>query len=95
MNNFFKHTLETHTPQSMSKITSYIREDIKKSNIENGIVVVYCPHTTAGITINENADPDVVMDLKKFIQLMIINIDILKAIHIHTLKVLQLEYLSN
>ena len=63
MNNFFKHTLETHTPQSMSKITSYIREDIKNSNIENGIVVVYCPHTTAGITINENADPDVVKDL--------------------------------
>ena len=58
MNNFFKHTLETHTPQSMSKITSYIREDIKNSNIENGIVVVYCPHTTAGITINENADPE-------------------------------------
>ena len=44
MNNFFKHTLETHTPQSMSKITSYIREDIKNSNIENGILVVYCPH---------------------------------------------------
>ena len=63
MNNFFKHTLETHTSQSMSKITSYIREDIKNSNIENGIVVVYCPHTTAGITINENADPDVVKDL--------------------------------
>jgi len=63
MNNLFKHTLETHTPQSMSKITSYIREDIKNSNIENGIVVVYCPHTTAGITINENADPDVVKDL--------------------------------
>ena len=31
--------------------------------MESGIAVVYCPHTTAGITINENADPDVVTDL--------------------------------
>lgn len=47
----------------MLKITAEVREDIKKSGIENGIVLVYCPHTTAGITINENADPDVVRDL--------------------------------
>lgn len=34
-----------------------------KSGVANGVAVVYCPHTTAGITINENADPDVVRDI--------------------------------
>jgi secondary thiamine-phosphate synthase enzyme len=44
-------------------ITPAVREAVKKSGAEEGLCVVYCPHTTAGITINENADPDVVKDL--------------------------------
>lgn len=44
-------------------ITSQVREAVVKSGLADGIAVVYCPHTTAGITINENADPDVVRDL--------------------------------
>jgi len=44
-------------------ITPQVMESIAKSGITTGIAVVYCPHTTAGITINENADPDVVHDL--------------------------------
>lgn len=36
---------------------------IKGSGVTDGICAVYCPHTTAGITINENADPDVVKDM--------------------------------
>jgi len=44
-------------------ITSQVREAITKSGVKNGIAVVFCPHTTAGITINENADPTVVHDL--------------------------------
>ena len=47
----------------MVDITKIIEEDIIQSGVKDGIVVVYCPHTTAGITINENADPDVVHDL--------------------------------
>jgi len=43
-------------------ITPQVREAITKSGVKDGIAVVYCPHTTAGITINENADPDVVRD---------------------------------
>lgn len=61
--NLFKHQLSIKENQTMVKITSFIKEDIKLSGIENGIVVVFCPHTTAGITINENADPDVVHDM--------------------------------
>ncbi|MCL2248296.1 MAG: secondary thiamine-phosphate synthase enzyme YjbQ [Oscillospiraceae bacterium] len=44
-------------------ITSQIRQAISASGVKDGIAVVFCPHTTAGITINENADPDVVHDL--------------------------------
>ena len=44
-------------------ITAQVRQCISESGVKNGIAVVYCPHTTAGITINENADPDVVHDL--------------------------------
>ena len=44
-------------------ITATVREALKESGTVSGIAVIYCPHTTAGITINENADPDVVTDL--------------------------------
>ncbi|MCL2873925.1 MAG: secondary thiamine-phosphate synthase enzyme YjbQ [Defluviitaleaceae bacterium] len=44
-------------------ITSQVREAITKSGVKSGTAVVFCPHTTAGITINENADPTVVRDL--------------------------------
>ena len=44
-------------------VTPQIRDAVVKSGVRSGIVVVYCSHTTAGITINENADPDVVHDL--------------------------------
>jgi len=43
-------------------ITAHVRDAISKSGVQNGIAVVFNPHTTAGITINENADPDVVHD---------------------------------
>jgi len=44
-------------------ITSQVRESITKSGVNSGIAVVFNPHTTAAITINENADSDVVTDL--------------------------------
>lgn len=50
-------------PQNFYNITSLVCETISESGIKDGICVVFCPHTTAGITINENADPDVVHDM--------------------------------
>ena len=44
-------------------ITAQVREAVMKSGIASGHAIVFCPHTTAGITINENADPDVVRDM--------------------------------
>ncbi len=47
-------------------ITSSVIEYVNKSKTENGIVLVYTPHTTAGITVNENADPAVQSDMIRF-----------------------------
>lgn len=58
----YKQTLDTDY-QSFTNITKLVDKAVKESNIRNGICVVYSPHTTAGITINENADPDVVSDM--------------------------------
>ena len=58
----FEYKLRTDR-QDFYNITAQIRDAISKSGVSDGICVVYCPHTTAGITINENADPDVVHDL--------------------------------
>ncbi len=45
------------------EITSKVEEVVKKSGIENGICFIYVPHTTCGLTINENADPSVKKDI--------------------------------
>ena len=58
----FEYTLSAQR-KDFYNITPQVREAIVKSGVQDGIAVVYCPHTTAGITINENADPDVVNDL--------------------------------
>ena len=44
-------------------VTEQVNDALRKSGVKSGICMVYCPHTTAAITINENADPDVVKDL--------------------------------
>jgi secondary thiamine-phosphate synthase enzyme len=47
----------------MLDITGQVRSTVIDSGIKNGQAIVYCPHTTAAITINENADPSVVHDI--------------------------------
>lgn len=44
-------------------ITAQIQEAISQSNVNDGIAIIFCPHTTAGITINENADPEAIRDI--------------------------------
>jgi secondary thiamine-phosphate synthase enzyme len=58
----FEYKLSTPR-EDFYNITHQVREAITKSGVKDGIAVVFSPHTTAGITINENADPDVVHDL--------------------------------
>ena len=58
----YEYTLSAQR-EDFYNITAQIREAVSKSGVANGIAVVFCPHTTAGLTINENADPDVVHDM--------------------------------
>ncbi|MBA9085857.1 secondary thiamine-phosphate synthase enzyme [Fontibacillus solani] len=55
--------LTTSTRDEMRDITREVRSVVNKSGVQNGLVLIYSPHTTAGITINENADPDVKHDV--------------------------------
>lgn len=57
--------VKTHSRTSMIEITSKVEELVSKSGIKSGLCTVFIPHTTAGVTINENADPDVVTDILK------------------------------
>ena len=55
--------VKTKSRNQMIDITSEVGSFVSQSGISDGDVIVYCPHTTAGITINENADPSVVHDM--------------------------------
>jgi secondary thiamine-phosphate synthase enzyme len=57
------YTVSTHKRNEFVEITDLVQKSLKKSEIASGFGIVYCPHTTAAITINENADPDVVHDV--------------------------------
>ncbi len=56
-------TLSTTSRSEMIEITHRVAEAVSASGIREGVATVFVPHTTAGVTINENADPDVVADL--------------------------------
>lgn len=47
----------------MLDITRQVRQVIREAGIDSGLLVLFVPHTTAAVTINENADPDVVRDM--------------------------------
>ncbi|MGX9290545.1 secondary thiamine-phosphate synthase enzyme YjbQ [Bacillus sp. A015] len=55
--------LQTDRRDDMIDVTHEVHQYVRETGIQNGTVIVYCPHTTAGITINENADPDVKRDM--------------------------------
>ncbi|HQA51073.1 MAG: secondary thiamine-phosphate synthase enzyme YjbQ [Syntrophomonadaceae bacterium] len=55
--------LQTERHEQMVDITHQIESLITQEQVQDGIALIYCPHTTAAITINENADPYVVHDI--------------------------------
>lgn len=63
--NIIEETFSIHTNRrnQMIDITSQVQDIVSNCGINSGMAVVTCPHTTAGITINENADPDVPHDI--------------------------------
>ena len=60
------HTINVKTKARFDivDITGEVQKCINDENIESGIAVIFVPHTTAAVGINENADPDVVFDMK-------------------------------
>jgi len=58
-------SIEIQTEQrcEMIDVTARVAAAVRDSGVRQGQVIVYVPHTTAGVTINENADPDVVHDM--------------------------------
>ncbi len=61
MNSF---TLQTRSRTDFIKIDRQVADFVHETGLEEGVVTVFIPHTTAGITINENADPDVTADME-------------------------------
>ena len=62
------HTLKTQSKTELIDITSDIQQLVKSSGVKDGYCMLYVPHTTAAVTINESADPSVREDI-----LMILN----------------------
>jgi len=56
-------SLQTHSRFEMIDITATVQRTVAEGKIESGICLIYTPHTTAAVTINENADPDVSRDI--------------------------------
>lgn len=66
-------SINTRSSTEMINITTQVQNELGKAEIKNGICTVFVPHTTAGITINEGADPDVaddmIMEINKIVPL--------------------------
>jgi secondary thiamine-phosphate synthase enzyme len=56
-------TVQTQQRNEFVDITDQVRQSLQRSGLRDGSGVIYCPHTTASITINESYDPDVVHDI--------------------------------
>lgn len=54
--------LKTNKREEIIDLTEKIKEIVKKNKIKEGICVVYVPHATAALTVNENADPNIALD---------------------------------
>jgi secondary thiamine-phosphate synthase enzyme len=64
-------SVTTHARSEMIDVTARVQKIVAKQNVTDGYVIVYVPHTTAAVTINENADPDVKADMLKKLETLI------------------------
>ncbi len=56
-------SVSTRRKAEFVEITDLVQRAVAESGVSDGICFIYCPHTTAGLTINENADPSVAFDI--------------------------------
>lgn len=66
-----KFSLQTRSRTDFVNIDRQVSELVAEAGLTDGIITVFCPHTTAGITINENADPDVTADMELVLDRMV------------------------
>lgn len=66
-----KFSLQTHSKTDFINIDPYMAEVLHESGMREGIITIFIPHTTAGVTINENADPDVTTDMELVLDRMV------------------------
>ena len=64
-------TVKTHDRTEMIDITADIQAVVRREQFENGLCMIYVPHTTAGVTINESADPSVKADIVMVLNRMV------------------------
>lgn len=64
-------SVPTQSRCQLVDVTTHVQLVIRENRITEGYVIIYSPHTTAGVTINENADPDVKSDMLKKLEEMI------------------------
>lgn len=60
-------TLRTHAREEMTNVTDLVRNAVRENGWHDGVLVVFCPHTTCGLTVNEGFDPDVARDMTRFL----------------------------
>ncbi|MCC6489295.1 MAG: YjbQ family protein, partial [Candidatus Hydrogenedentes bacterium] len=61
-------SLQTRDHCQFINIDRDVQQIVAKSGVNEGVCTIFVPHTTAGVTINENADPDVVRDMKLILE---------------------------
>ena len=64
-------TVQTKSRTAFVDITQAVPQFVTQKALTNGVVTVFIPHTTAGVTINENADPDVTADMAAVLDRMV------------------------
>jgi len=67
----FSFQVSTSSRSEMVDITGRVREVVRQAGVSGGLCVVYVPHTTAGVTINENADPAVAADILEHLEKLV------------------------
>lgn len=63
--------VRSHQREELVEFTAAVQEELTASGAEDGVVVLFVQHTTAGLTVNENADPDVPRDMLHLLRTLI------------------------
>lgn len=67
--------IQTRSQQEMVRITRLLQDMVQRNGWREGLLHLFVPHTTAGLTINENADPDVVIDIRYALERLVPVVD--------------------